>query len=174
MPQIYYIIQIHIGDCARCHDAGCGNLLHVILRKCREVSAKSLLGYSRLAQLGAYAAKSEKTWRTTITLFLAIGLIWRKIPTVVTAKTPYEQAAVRYMMEQGNQYAVGFYTFPEYTARQLRYCEHKVNLWYSNDGNLQDWSKSSVIDVLAPRPQTECMMTKGGNRNTNRMPRMHS
>ena len=107
-----------------------------------------IMPYSRLAQQGAHIAKTDVTWRKTITLFVAIGLIHRKIPTPETAKTPYEQKAVAYMIEQGNQHAASFYSFPPYTDRQLRYCERKACLWYSNGGNFQDWSKATVLDVF--------------------------
>ena len=107
-----------------------------------------IMPFSRLAQQGAHIAKADVTWRKTITLFVAIGLIRRKIPTPETAQSPYEQKAVAYMIEQGNQHAVSFYSFPPYTDRQLRYCERKARLWYSNGGNFQDWSKATVLDVF--------------------------
>ena len=37
-----------------------------------------IMPYSRLAQQGAHIAKTDVTWRKTITLFVAIGLIHRK------------------------------------------------------------------------------------------------
>lgn len=109
-----------------------------------------ILPYTRLVTLGAEYAASTQTWKHTITLFIAIGLLERKIPTAETAKTPYERAAVQYAAEKGNgnRHAAEFLRFPAYSPRQLNYCERKAKLWYEKKGNFQDWSKASVIDIF--------------------------
>ena len=61
---------------------------------------------------------------------------------------PYERAAVQYAAEKGKQHAAEFLSFPYYSRRQLKYCEHKAQLWYEKKGNIQDWSKASIIDIF--------------------------
>lgn len=103
---------------------------------------------SRYAVEGQAAARQGKTWRKSIILFACMGLIDRHIPTEETAATPYQQRAVEHAHEHGRRRATAFYTVPTYNRRQLEYIESKAARWVYSKGTLQEFSKSTVIDVF--------------------------